>query len=60
MSFFVGEEKTKTREDEKMVELEELPFLDIYWKNQHGRFLVHGHSSWCTFDLHLVRGPNAL
>ena len=29
----------------------------IYKKNQHLHFLVHGHSSWSTFGLHLVRGP---
>ena len=26
-------------------------------KNQHLHFLVHGHSSWSTFGLHLVKGP---
>ena len=29
-------------------------------KNQHIHFLVHGHSSWSTFSLHLVRGPKSL
>ena len=38
----------------------EFPFLDIYSKNQHIPFLVHGHSSWSTFGLHLVRGPKAM
>ena len=37
-----------------------LPFLGIYYKIQHIHFLVHGHTSWSTFDLHLVRGPKAL
>ena len=37
-----------------------LPFLDICYKNQHIHILVHGHSSWSTFGLHLVRGPKAL
>ena len=29
-------------------------------KNQHIHFLVHGHFSWFTFGLPLVRGPKAL
>ena len=39
-----------------------LPVLDIYYKkiNQHIHFLVHGHSSWSTSGLHLMRGPKAL
>ena len=39
-------------------------FKCLFWaylkKNQHFHFLVHGHSSWSTFGLHLVRGPKAL
>ena len=27
----------------------------IYKENQHIHFVVHGHSSWSTFNLHLVR-----
>jgi hypothetical protein len=34
--------------------------MGIYQKNQHIRFLVHGHSSWFTFGLHLVRGAKSL
>ena len=32
----------------------------IFKINQHIHFLVHGHSSWSTFGLHLVRNPNTL
>ena len=36
----------------------------LFWtynkKNQHIHFLMHGHSSWSTFGIHLVRGPKAL
>ena len=28
--------------------------------NQHIHFFMHGHSSWSTFGLHLVRGPKAI
>ena len=28
-------------------------------ENQHIHFRVHGHSSWSTFSLYLVRGPKA-
>ena len=35
-----------------------LPFEGIFFLNQHIHFFVHGHSSWSTFTLHLVRGPN--
>ena len=28
--------------------------------NQHNHFLVHCHSSWSTFGLHLVKGPKTL
>ena len=64
MNFF-GAKNMKTREDKRMVKLAflflKLPFLDIYYeKNEHIHFLVHGHSSWFTFGLHLVRGPKAL
>jgi hypothetical protein len=31
--------------------------IDNIKKIQHLHFLVHGHSSWSTFDLHLVKGP---
>ena len=65
--FFFGlfeEEKMKTREDKRLVNMEffslNLPFLGIFKKNQHIHFLVHGHSSWSMFGLHLVRGPKTL
>ena len=60
----------KTREDKRMVKLFFNFFFQNYpyWaymkkkskKNQHVWFLVHGHSSWSTFSLHLVRAPKAL
>ena len=54
----------ETREDKRMVKLEfffkTTLFGHILQKNQHIHFLVHGHSSWSTFGLHLVRGPKAL
>ena len=62
----IGEEKTKTREDKqkKMIKLQffsKLPFLDNYNKKTSTfNFLVHGHSSWSTTGLRLVRGPKAL
>ena len=34
-----------------------LPFWACIQKYQHIHFWVHGHSSWSTFGLHLVRGP---
>ena len=36
------------------------PFWNCILKYKHVHFLVHGHSSWSTFNLHLVRGPKAL
>ena len=38
-----------------------MSFLGVYiyiYKNIH--FLVHGHSFWSMFGLHLVRGPKPL
>ena len=29
-------------------------------KNERIYFWVHGHYSWSTFNLHLMRGPKAL
>ena len=52
----VGGEKIKHEEKSQ-----NCPFLDIYiCKKQHIHFLVHGHFSWSTFGLHLVKGPKAL
>jgi hypothetical protein len=37
------------------------PFWTCGWKKTSTlTFLVHGYSSWSTFGLHLVRGPNTL
>jgi hypothetical protein len=53
----------KTREKKKEKEKVKLFFLflfkihffmDIYYKHQQIHFLVHGHSSWSTFGVHLV------
>ena len=35
-------------------------FGHILKKKQHIHFWVHGHCSWSTFGLHLVKGPKAL
>ena len=62
----IGEEKTKTREDKQKKNdqtpiFSKLPFLDNYNKKTSTfNFLVHGHSSWSTTGLRLVRGPKAL
>ena len=52
---FFGEEKMKIREWSNLNIFQNPPFPDIY-----NHFLVHGHSSWCTFRLHLVKGPKTL
>ena len=49
-----GEEKGWRSNKNK---IPKLSYLDIYLKNQHIHFLVHGHFFWSTFSLHLVRGP---
>ena len=53
----------KSREEKRMDKLDiffkHYPFWRYIKKNQHVHFLVHGHSSWSTFDFHLVRGPKA-
>ena len=63
-----SEEKMKTREDKRMVKLD-FSFLFsqncLFWayiknNNQHIHFLVHGHPSWSTVGVHLVRGPKTL
>jgi hypothetical protein len=61
LMIFLGEEKIKTREDKRMVKLYIfLSFIPTFFghilkKTQHIHFLMHGHSSWSTFGLHLVR-----
>ena len=44
----------------KKKEWSNLIFFQNCPKNQRLHFLVHGHSSWSTFGLHLGRGPNLL
>ena len=36
------------------------PYGHIFEKNQHVHFLMHGQSSWSTFNLHLMGGPKSL
>ena len=50
----------KTSEWAYLIVSQNCPFFIIYLKNQHIHFLVHDHSSWSTFGLHLVRCPKAL
>ena len=60
-----SEDKLSPREDWRMIKLEllfflsKMPFLGhiLLNKNRHIHFLVHGHSSWSTYGVHLVRGP---
>ncbi len=61
--YFLGrEEKLKTREDKRMIKLDffndyKIAFCAYIKKNnKHVHFLLHGRSSWSTFDLHLPRG----
>ena len=58
------EEKTKRREDKRMVQLEcfqNYPFWTFFFLEiSTVIFLMHGHSSWPTFGLHLVRCPKTL
>ena len=52
-----------TREDKRMVKLEkkfETVLFGYVFKKLAHLFLVHGHSSWFTFSLHLVKGPKTL
>ena len=65
MKCIFAKEKLKTKENKRIVKfdflfLSKLPFLGIYLKKSAHSFLVHGHSSWSTFNLHLLRGPKAL
>ena len=60
-----SEGKWSPREDKKTVKLtlffQNCLFFGIYQKKINTFvFLVHGHSSWSIFGLHLVRGPKAL
>ena len=52
----------KTREDKgSLVKLYHF-LLNYHFLtyNQHFHFLTHGHSSWSTFGLYLVKGPKTL
>ena len=63
MSFFGGREDEDKRRD-RMVKLDFFSFqscpFETILKNQHILFSVHGHTSWSTFGLHLLRGPKTL
>ena len=54
----------KTREDKRMVKLDffsfKISFIGHIIIKLVYSLLMHGHSSWSTFGLHLVRGPKAL
>ena len=58
--FFGGERRWRQENGQTFLLFFKTAFWDIYYKNQHNPFLMHGHSSWSTFDLHLVRDPKAL
>ena len=64
MKFYQGGEDEDKRRQEKgqtwIYFFTKLSFLDIYFLNQHIHFLVHDHSTYSTFSLHLVRGPKTL
>ena len=58
---FLGEEKTKTIEDKRMVELDlktkispKMPYLGIYQKNQH----IHVFGSWSFLLVHIRFTPS--
>jgi hypothetical protein len=62
MKFFLREEKMKIREDRRLARLIlffKTALFGHISKTRHIHFLVHGHFSWSTFNLHLVRGPKA-
>ena len=50
----------KRRECSNLNLICEIYVLGHILKSQHIHFLVHDHSSWSTFGIHLVRGPKAL
>jgi hypothetical protein len=64
MKNLFGKENMKTREDKRIVKLDFLFFSKLpSWSTHkekniyHIHFLVHDHSPWSTFNLHLVGGP---
>jgi hypothetical protein len=54
----------KIREDKWIVKLEFLFYLIISFFQDYPFWtftdLMHGHSSWSTFDLRLVKGPETV
>ena len=63
--FFGGrEDEEKTREWSFIYlfsfPLQNWPFGAYIYKKNHIHLLVHGHYSWSTFGLHLVKGLKAL
>ena len=62
MNFF-GEEKMKTRQDKTMVKIYLFTIIIEFFLGhilKINKKLVHGHSSWSTFILDLMRGPKIL
>ena len=53
-------ERIKKGSRSNMKKFPNLKILDIYLKNQHIDFLVHGLFSWSMFGLHLVNDPKTL
>ena len=55
------DKRRQTKKNDQTPIFSKLPFLDNYNKKTSTfNFLVHGHSSWSTTGLRLVRGPKAL
>ena len=50
----------KRKKDKIEENFQNWPFWTYIKKNQHIHFLVHGHFSWSTFGLHLIKGPETL
>ena len=55
--FFLGKRREDPKKWSNLNFSQNYPFWAyiIRKKNQHIQFLVHGHSSWSTFGLHIVR-----
>jgi hypothetical protein len=51
------EAQEKTKDCSNLSFSQNGPLLVMYKKNQHVYIVVHGHSSWSTFGLHIVKGP---
>ena len=52
-------EGKKKKKGDTRKKIPKMLFLEIYKKFAHP-LLLHGHFSWSTFSLHLIRGPHAL